>query len=180
MNTEMCRNLSQADPNLCSRPCFAQKICPTTCQTCRKYTCIYRACPHIHCMKLIKIPLYTMSIYLEHFCTVQRCFNVEFCMVTKSAIGFKRNFHDVETSRWNFDDSVLRRKEIVRFMWVRRVAIVAELNLHKLLPWVMHLFCNVATFVYIIECLLFIYGRFKNHSLNPLRILGHVIFLNNI
>lgn len=46
MNTEMCRNLSQADPNLCSRPCFAQKICPTTCQTCRKYTYMYRAFPH--------------------------------------------------------------------------------------------------------------------------------------
>ncbi|XP_052709757.1 uncharacterized protein LOC128184354 isoform X2 [Crassostrea angulata] len=41
MNTEMCRNLSQADPNLCSRPCFAQKICPTTCQTCRMcYKCV--------------------------------------------------------------------------------------------------------------------------------------------
>ncbi|XP_078322446.1 uncharacterized protein LOC111105152 isoform X2 [Crassostrea virginica] len=40
-NAEMCKNLSAVDPNLCSRPCFAQKICPATCQTCRFcYKCV--------------------------------------------------------------------------------------------------------------------------------------------
>ncbi|XP_061176055.1 uncharacterized protein LOC133185007 [Saccostrea echinata] len=41
LNTEMCQNLSKVDRNLCSRPCFAQKICPTTCGTCRLcYKCV--------------------------------------------------------------------------------------------------------------------------------------------
>ncbi|XP_048771142.1 uncharacterized protein LOC125677190 [Ostrea edulis] len=41
LDTDMCRNLSRSDPNMCSRSCFAQKICPITCGSCRRcYKCV--------------------------------------------------------------------------------------------------------------------------------------------